>query len=85
VSSERQRQRDTTQRTQREIRSSANTPAALTTTTTCHSYTIHHPVEPQSLLGRRVSVKWDDADAWFNGVVSSWCADTCTHQASRRG
>lgn len=48
----------------------------------CFRYQVPHPVEPSSLLGRRVCVKWDDADAWYNGTVTGYEEGTCKHQVS---
>jgi len=43
---------------------------------------IKHPVDPQFLIGKRVSVRWDEADGWYNGTVNTYTVRTCKHSVS---
>lgn len=56
---------------------STNTPAAeIAHPLRCK---IDQPVNPFHLLGKRVSVKGDGADAWFDGVVKAYSDQDCKH------
>lgn len=47
-------------------------------------YSVKHPVDYSFLLGQRVSVKFDEAGGWYDGVVSGFRNNTCQHCVSVR-